>query len=335
MLIIGIAGTELAAHERVWLADAAVFGVILFGRNIVDRAQVSRLCAQIRDSTPRPLLIATDQEGGVVQRLRAGFTALPALAEFAKVYEQEPMAALALAREHAWLMASEVRAVGIDLSFAPVVDLGRGNQVIGSRAFAADPKLTAAFAQAYVSGMHEAGMAVTLKHYPGHGSVREDTHVEAAIDPRPLAEIRALDLLPFQAGIAAGAEAVMMAHVTYPAVAPEPAGYSPRWIGDILCGELGFRGVVISDDVSMAAAASAGDVGARVCAHLDAGCDLVLVCTPQWVPEALAAMRQRPTSNSARLPSLFGRQAHGWDDLLALPRYRAARDAMQRLPALH
>lgn len=333
MLIIGIASTELAEHERVWLVDDAVFGVILFSRNIVEREQVSRLCAQIRAASTRPLLIAIDQEGGVVQRLRAGFTALPALAGFAQLHRQSPDAALALAREHAWLMASEVRAVGIDLSFAPVVDLGRGNRVIGSRAFAADPELTAAFAKAYVAGMHEAGMAATLKHYPGHGSVREDTHVEAAIDPRPLAQILAQDLLPFRAGIAAGAEAVMMAHVTYPAVAPEPAGYSSRWIGDILRGDLGFRGVVISDDVGMAAAGSAGGVGARVLAHLDAGCDLVLACTPDLVPEALAAMRQRPMSNVAALPSLFGRHAHGWDELLALPRHRAALDALRCLPA--
>jgi beta-N-acetylhexosaminidase len=228
--------------------------------------------------------------------------------------------ALRLAEEHAWLMASEVRATGVDLSFAPVVDLGRGNRAIGDRAFSADPQVVAEFTRAYVEGMHAAGMAATLKHFPGHGSVLEDTHVDEAIDNRSLDELRALDLVPFVAGVDAKADAVMMAHVVYPQVAPEPAGYSPRWIQQILRDEMGFRGVVFSDDIGMAAAFSAGGVKARIDAHLDAGCDVVLVCHPDLVPESLAAVEGRAL-NTAALLGLIGRGAMGWDGLLADTRH--------------
>lgn len=324
MLVIGIAGTELAAQERDWLQHDACAGVILFKRNFASRDQVAELSAAIREAASRPQLVCVDQEGGRVQRFREGYSDLPPLEAFGRRYRQDPQAALAAAREHAWVMASEVRASGVDLSFAPVVDLGRGNLAIGDRAFDAAPEVVAAFTRAYVQGMHEAGMAATLKHFPGHGSVREDTHFDAAVDDRPLEAIRAEDLVPFEAGIAAGADAVMLAHVTYPQVAPEPAGYSPRWIGDILRGELGFRGVVFSDDIGMAAAHSAGGVRERIDAHLDAGCDVVLVCHPELVAESLAAVGGRRL-NTMALTGLIGRGARGWDGLLADVRYGAAR----------
>jgi beta-N-acetylhexosaminidase len=323
MLVIGIAGTELTARERDWLQDDACAGVILFARNFASRAQVAELSRAIRAAAPRPQLICVDQEGGRVQRFREGYSALPSLAGFGRLYARDQAAALALAREHAWLMASEIRASGVDLSFAPVVDLGRGNRAIGDRAFSDDPRVVAAFTRAYVEGMHAAGMAATLKHFPGHGSVLEDTHVDTAVDDRPLEAIRALDLVPFVAGIDAKADAVMMAHVVYPQVAPEPAGYSPRWINDILRGEMGFRGVVFSDDIGMAAAFSAGGIKARVDAHLDAGCDVVLVCHPELVEESLAAVRDRPL-NTAALLGLIGRGAMGWDGLLAGERHGQA-----------
>lgn len=324
MLVIGIAGTELTAPEREWLQHSAVAGVILFTRNFASREQVAGLSAAIRDAAPRPQLICVDQEGGRVQRFRDGFSKLPPLSTFGERYATDPQAALALAREHAWLMASEIRALGIDLSFAPVVDLGRGNRAIGDRAFHADPKVVAEFTRAYTAGMHEAGMAATLKHFPGHGSVLEDTHFDDAVDPRDLETLRAGDLVPFVAGIEAGADAVMMAHVAYPAVAPEPAGYSPRWIGDILRGEMGFRGVVFSDDIGMAAAESAGGVAARIDAHLDAGCDVVLVCAPALVADSLEAMDRRPASNTMALTGLLGRGVRGWDGLIADARYSQA-----------
>ncbi|MEO5963729.1 MAG: beta-N-acetylhexosaminidase, partial [Thermomonas sp.] len=249
MLVIGIAGHELTARERDWLQHDACAGVILFTRNFASKTQVTELSQSIRAAAPRPQLLCVDQEGGRVQRFREGFSALPPLEGFDALYRRDAASALELAREHAWLMASEIRATGIDLSFAPVVDLGRGNRAIGNRAFSPDPQVVAAFTRAYVEGMHSAGMAATLKHFPGHGSVLEDTHFDDAVDNRSLEELRALDLVPFVAGIEAGADAVMMAHVVYPQVAPEPAGYAPRWMGDILRKEMGFRGVVFSDDI--------------------------------------------------------------------------------------
>ncbi|MBP6796816.1 MAG: beta-N-acetylhexosaminidase [Luteimonas sp.] len=325
MLVIGVAGKELTAQERDWLKDDACAGVILFKRNFASKAQVIELSAAIREAAPRPVLVCVDQEGGRVQRFEDGYSALPALDGFGRLYAKDPQAALRLAEEHAWLMASEIRASGVDLSFAPVVDVGHGNLAIGDRAFSDDPQVVAEFTRAYVRGMHSVGMAATLKHFPGHGTVREDTHFDNAVDDRPLDAIRAHDLVPFAAGIDAGADAVMLAHVVYPQVAPEPAGYSPFWINDILRGDvshggLGFRGVVFSDDIGMAAAFSAGGIKARVDAHLDAGCDVVLVCHPELVEESLAAVRGRKL-NTMALVGLIGRGALGWDGLLADARH--------------
>lgn len=328
MLVIGVAGTELTAQERDWLRHPACGGVILFSRNFASKAQVAELAQAIREAAGRPQLLCVDQEGGRVQRFREGYSALPPLEGFGRLYARDREAALRLAEEHAWLMASEVRATGVDLSFAPVVDLGRGNRAIGDRAFSDDPRIVADFARAYVRGMHAAGMAATLKHFPGHGSVPEDTHHEDAVDDRPLEAIRAQDLVPFAAGIEAGADAVMMAHVVYPQVAPEPAGYSRRWISGILRGELGFRGVVFSDDIGMAAAFSAGGVAARIHAHLDAGCDVVLVCHPQLVEESLAAMAGRALRPDV-LSGLIGRSAIDWERLIADVRYGAARGRLE------
>ena len=330
MLQIGVSGHQLTARERDWLQHDACAGVVLFARNFASQAQVRELCQAIREAAARPQLICVDQEGGRVQRFRDGYSKLPALQGFEALYQADAKTALALAREHAWLMASEVRASGVDLSFAPVVDLARGTRAIGDRAFAADPHVVAAFTRAYVEGMHEAGMAATLKHFPGHGSVLEDTHHDAAIDPRTLDDMRAQDLLPFSAGVDAGADAVMMAHVTYPQIAPEPAGYSPRWIGDILRTQMGFRGVVFSDDIGMAAALSVGGVKARIDAHLDAGCDVVLVCHPQQVDEALVAIEGR-TLNTMALINLIGRGPMAWDGLLADARREAAQAQLATL----
>jgi beta-N-acetylhexosaminidase len=335
MLLIGVAGKELTTQERDWLQHDACAGVVLFTRNFTSKAQVQELSRAIREAAPRPQLVCVDQEGGRVQRFREGYSVLPPLEGFGRLYASDREAALKLAEDHAWLMASEIRATGVDLSFAPVVDLGRGNRAIGNRAFDDDPEVVAEFTRAYVRGMHAAGMGATLKHFPGHGSVLEDTHFDAAVDPRTLEEIRALDLVPFVAGIAANADAVMMAHVVYPAVSSDPAGYSKRWIEEILRGDradggLGFRGVVFSDDIGMAAASSAGGIKARVHAHLDAGCDVVLVCHPELVEESLDAIKNRKL-NTAALTGLIGRGAMGWDGLLADTRYGDARGRLEGL----
>ncbi|MEO7431712.1 MAG: beta-N-acetylhexosaminidase, partial [Dokdonella sp.] len=230
MLIIGIPGKILGDAEQAWLAAPQVSGVILFSRNFEDRDQVTALIDDIRLARPDPFLVCVDQEGGPVQRFRTGFTRLPALSRLGALYAVDRDAAIRRTEEHAWVMASEMRAIGIDLSFAPVVDLARGNRAIGERAFDADPNVCSELAQAYLRGMRLAGMAATIKHFPGHGSVAEDTHFDPAIDPRSLDELRSTDLVPFADAIASGAEAVMMAHVTYPDVDSRPAGYSRIWV---------------------------------------------------------------------------------------------------------
>lgn len=329
MLVIGIAGTELTAAERDWLAHPGVGGVILFTRNFASRAQIIELCAALRAACPRRLLLCVDQEGGPVQRFGPGFSRLPELARLGAMFEHDAAGAMQAARTHAWLMAAEMRAIGLDLSFAPVLDLGRGNRAIGTRAFHADPGIVADLGAAYVQGMHAAGMAATLKHFPGHGSVLEDTHFDAACDPRPLAALEAEDLLPFRTALSAGAEAVMMAHVAYPEVDAEPAGYSRVWI-DYLRARLGFSGVVFSDDIGMAAAESAGGVAARLQAHYAAGCDSVLVCAPALVPAALQAMQTLPAQrlHSEVLDTLAGRAAPDWAGLSADARWRQAQHAL-------
>jgi beta-N-acetylhexosaminidase len=319
MLLIGIAGTELLAHERAWLTARGVAGVILFSRNYANREQLLALVESIRTAASEDILIAVDQEGGPVQRFREGFTRLPALVKIGEAYDRDPIDAVRLAEEHAWVMASELRASGIDFSFAPVADLARGNAAIGPRAFHASADITGELTQAYVRGMHLGGMAAVLKHFPGHGSVAVDTHKAQAIDPRPLEEIRRNDLHPFIEAFSAHAEAVMMAHVVYPAVDDQPAGYSRRWIHDILRQELGFQGAVISDDISMAAAGVVGSVGERVHAHLAAGCDLVLACFPEVVDEAIAAMQPPSESSMQRIATLRGAIGATWAGLLDNP----------------
>lgn len=323
MLIIGLAGKTLDDADRARIKTPQVSGVILFTRNFESREQVAALIESIRAEREEPFLICVDQEGGPVQRFREGFTRLPALARLGELYDHDAQAAVARTEEHAWLMASEMRAIGVDLSFAPVVDLARGNRAIGERALHADPQVVSTLALASLRGMRLAGMAATIKHFPGHGSVAEDTHFDAAVDPRSLDELRASDLIPFADAIEAGAEAVMMAHVTYPAIDALPAGYSRIWIEDILRGELGFRGVVIGDDIGMAAAEPLGSIAARIDAHLAARCDLLLACSPAIVDESLAASAQHAPCDPARVARLQGAVASTWKSLEDNPQRHA------------
>jgi len=331
MLIIGLPGKTLTQEDRNWLAAPQVSGVILFTRNFENREQVTTLIDDLRVARPDPFLVCVDQEGGPVQRFRPGFTRLPALARVGELYARDPSAAIGAAEEHAWLMASEMRAIGIDMSFAPVADLARGNLAIGERAFAADPEIVSDLTQAYLRGMRLAGMAATLKHFPGHGSVAEDTHFDVAIDRRTLEELRETDLVPFADGIAAGADAVMLAHVTYPTIDARPAGCSRIWVEDILRGELGFRGVVLGDDIGMAATESLGGIGARIEAHLLAGCDLVLACSASIVPEALAASRHAEPCPADKVAALQGAVAQTWQSLADNPQRN---DFVARVTAL-
>lgn len=332
MLIVGLTGTSLSDAERDWLRTPQVSGVLLFTRNFHHRLQLQDLVAELRELRAEPLLLCVDQEGGPVCRIRGEeFVTLPALARIGELHDHDPAAAIELAEHHAWLMASEMRALDIDLSFAPVVDLARGNRAIGERALHADPEVVAELGQAYVRGMHLAGMAATVKHFPGHGSVAEDTHLEDASDPRDLAALRDADMLPYRACFEAGAEAVMMAHVRYPAIDALPAGYSPFWIGEVLRRELGFAGMVISDDIAMAAAAPAGAVDARIRAHLEAGCDLVLVCKPDWTEAALAAVADLAPCPPERLAKLRGSVGASWSDWQDNPKRTELAAGLSRL----
>lgn len=332
MLIIGIEGTALASHEHRWLQHPAVAGVILFARNIADRAQSQELIAQIRASRDLPPLVCVDQEGGPVQRFRAGFAELPPLLRLGELHDRDPAAAVALVREHAWMMASEMRAIGVDFSFAPVLDLARGNLAIGERAFHRDPAICAELGVAYFQAMQAAGMRATGKHFPGHGSVLADTHHSQAIDTRSWEAIRDQDLVPFVAAIDAGIDALMLAHVTYPQVDELPAGYSERWIRHILRDELGFDGLVVSDDIAMVAAEGAGAISRRVQLHLDAGCDVVLVCKPEQVEEALDAVPWDHIDQAQdRLQAMAGGDAPGWSQLHAQSRYGEAANALRAL----
>jgi beta-N-acetylhexosaminidase len=303
--LIGIDGTALDAAGRELLRRPQVGGVVLFSRNYANPQQLAHLVADIRAlRTPR-LLVCVDQEGGRVQRLRQGFTLLPPLGALGRLWDSDPARAIEFAYRHARVMAAEMLSVGIDLSFAPVLDLDRGSRVIGDRAFASGPGTVVELGRAYLAGMHAAGMKATGKHFPGHGSVRPDSHTEDVVDGRDLADLEAADLVPFTR-LAGELDAMMVAHVTYPSVDDRPAGYSRRWLRDYLRGRLGYRGVILSDDLGMHAAHVGGNLAARTHACLAAGCDLVLVCRSEDVEELLG--RRNPPGGDATpaLASLYG-----------------------------
>lgn len=278
-VMLDIAGTELSVEDREVLGHPAVGGVILFARNYVDRPQLAALTSSIRALRSPAPLIAVDQEGGRVQRFRDGFVPLPSAAQLGVLHADDPAAAREAVRATGWLMAAELRDVGVDFSFAPVLDVEQGvSRVIGDRAFATSADAVSALAAAWLDGVHAAGMAGCGKHFPGHGGVVADSHLELPEDRRSLAELERADLAPFRRLIDHGLEAVMPAHVVYSQVDPRPAGFSPLWLRDMLRGRLGFDGAVFSDDLNMAAASAGGDFGGRALAALQAGCDMVLIC---------------------------------------------------------
>ncbi|HEY5791605.1 MAG TPA: beta-N-acetylhexosaminidase, partial [Gammaproteobacteria bacterium] len=265
--------------------------------------------------------------GGRVQRFREGFTRLPPVARLGECYQGDRARALRLASEAGWVMASELRAVGVDFSFAPVVDLGRQHGgVIGDRAFARSADTVAELAEAYMRGMHEAGMAACAKHFPGHGGVVEDSHLTLPQDPRDYASLAASDLVPFARLVRAGVPAVMSAHILYPQVAPLPATYSSFWLGEVLRKRMGFQGVVISDDLSMAGAEDVGDHAERARLALEAGCDMLLVCNAPEVQASVLEALERFTDpvSQLRRARLHGRHPTDPERLRREPRWREA-----------
>jgi len=323
-LMVDLGGSELDAAERELLRDPAIGGVILFARNCLSALQVAELCREIRALRQPPLLIGIDQEGGRVQRLREGVTRFPPQRALGRLAETEGIeSAIDLARDWGRLLAAELRDLGIDLDFTPCVDIDWGvSEVIGDRALSDRPEWVAQLAGALWSGLQEQGLAGVAKHFPGHGAVTADSHTSLPEDLRPWPLLQA-DLKPFRTLIAAGIPAIMPAHCLYPAVDPRnPAGFSRRWLQDILRGELGFHGIVVSDDLVMAGAAVVGGMAERVHAAQSAGAELLLVCNDQQAVEESLAVLHRGDLPAPRLENLCGRPATS-------PLGLAARDAIR------
>ncbi len=333
-VLLDLRGTTLADDERELLRHPNVGGVILFSRNFESPAQLAELARQIHAVREPRLLVCVDHEGGRVQRFRSGFTRLPAARLFGHIYDRDARRGRQLAEAAGWIMASELRAVGVDFSFAPVLDLDRGiSSVIGDRAFHSDPAAVADLAGAYVQGMRKAGMAATAKHFPGHGGVAADSHVAIPVDERELAIILEEDVLPFRRLFADGIAAVMPAHVSYPHADARPAGFSTFWLKDVLRRRLGFQGLVFSDDLSMEGASVAGDYLARAHAALDAGCDMVLVCNRQEA--AVQVVEGLHLGNDpvfhARMARMHGRHAITTAELHQNPHWHQTRETIARL----
>lgn len=334
-LMLDVPGTALTGDDRKRLSHPLVGGVILFARNYDNPTQLSQLAAEIRALKSPPLLIAADQEGGRVQRFREGFTRLPPMRALGQVYDAHPHRARALAREAGYVMAAELRAHGVDLSFAPVLDLDYGiSGVIGDRAFHHDPQAVIDLAHAVMLGMKGAGMAACGKHFPGHGYIAADSHVAIPVDERDYADIALHDLLPFKALIDMGLAAVMPAHVIYPKIDAAPAGFSAVWLQKVLRGELGFQGMIFSDDLVMEGAAVAGNITERTIAALKAGCDMALICNrPDLADEVLARLDfDWSAASRLRLARLHG-EPHPltMTELLEQAAYDRARHAIAAL----
>jgi beta-N-acetylhexosaminidase len=346
-LIIDIAGTTLTDVDRLRLAHPLVGGMIFFGRNWQSRAQLTDLCAGIKSIRP-DLLIAVDHEGGRVQRFRTdGFTHLPPMRRLGEQWMKDPLAATDAATASGFVLASELRACGVDMSFTPVLDLDFGaSSVIGDRAFHRDARVVTMLAKSLMHGLLRAGMANCGKHFPGHGFVQADSHLEIPVDKRPLKAILADDARPYE-WLSTSLSSVMPAHVVYPKVDTNPAGFSSRWLNDILRSQLGFTGAVFSDDLSMAGARRIAGVevsytdAAEVA--LNAGCDLVLLCNQSGdggaaVDELLDGLLESQTagrwqanedSEQRRVALLPQTQPLTWDQLMHDPAYQRA---LERLP---
>ena len=307
--MVGVEGRSLSVQEREWLAHPSVGGVILFSRNYVDPVQLTDLVASIKAIKSPELLVAVDQEGGRVQRFVAGFTPLPAQHQIGVLFENDPTGAEELAWILGRVMGLELRAVDIDISFAPVVDLfKRDSNAIGDRAFHSDPDVVICLAGALCAGMRASGITSIVKHYPGHGGVTADSHLTLPVDPRSIEAIRSTDLKPYSAYREVGFKGLMTSHVMYPAIDNQPATFSTRWIQEILREDFGFTAAVFSDDLNMAAAQTIEDIHTRVLYALTAGCDMILLCDN--TADLDAVLERAPchvsSNGNLRLETLYG-----------------------------
>ena len=309
-VMLDVAGTYLTPEDEARLRHPLVGGVILFSRNYQSMRQLTELTTSIHALRSPPLLIAVDHEGGRVQRFRAGFTRIPPMRELGNIWDEHPKRARHLAQQAGYVLAAELRACGVDFSFTPVLDVDYGSSgVIGDRAFHSEPQAIAELAHSLLLGLRQGGMHTVGKQFPGHGFVRADSHLEIPVDERSYTDIELSDLIPFRQMVNFGLTAVMPAHVIYPKIDSQPAGFSKKWLKDILRGEMGFEGVIFSDDLSMEGATVAGGIVQRAEAALQAGCDMVLVCNrPDLADELLAGLQwEMPATSKARLAQMRGR----------------------------
>jgi len=331
-MMLDIAGTSLNSEDKEILEHPLLGGVILFARNYESPQQAKELINNIHAVRKTPLLIAVDQEGGRVQRFRDGFTRLPAAADLGVAYDSDHKHALQLAEQTGWINAAELREVGADLNFAPVLDLDYAtSSVIGDRAFHRRPEAVADIAHSYMRGMEQAGMSAVGKHFPGHGAIAADSHETISIDERSFNEIRNEDILTFERMIHFGLPAIMVAHIVYTQCHDQAAGFSGYWLRDVLRGELDFQGAIFTDDLSMKGAAVLGDIVARAEASLEAGCDMFLVCNDR--ASAIKVLDEvkvgvNPASNS-RLLRLQGRPLHHTEPVRQSQRWHEAAKAVE------
>ncbi|MCW5588829.1 MAG: beta-N-acetylhexosaminidase [Legionellales bacterium] len=331
-LIIDLNGREIAADEYDLLRHEAIAGIILFSRNIDTPQQVQALTQHIRDINP-DLFICVDQEGGRVQRLKHQFTPLPPLYYFGQHFRQQPQIALAELKMMATQLIAETLAVGIDFSFAPVLDLyRRDSSVIGDRAFASHPDEVIKLAEVFIDAAHQAGAVVCGKHFPGHGSVEADSHLTSVFDQREFAEIEQNDLKPFKA-LAAKLDLIMPAHVTYAKVDKLPAGFSPYWLQTVLRQQLEYSGLIVCDDLSMKAACNLGDIFTCLTLAFEAGCDLALICNDR--PNVLAVLEKwsypiDQTLNK-KLLNLRHSKKYSWEELQHLPEWQVQAELIAKM----
>lgn len=323
-------GTTLTDDDVRRMRHPAAGGVILFARNFESPEQLAALTDDIRALREPALLIGVDHEGGRVQRFQEGFTRLPPMRALGLAWDRDREAARTAAHAVGYIMGAELSAHGLDFSFAPVLDLDYGSSsVIGDRALHYDPIAAGALAAALIRGLAEGGMAAVGKHFPGHGFASADSHVAVPVDERTLAEIQRKDLAPYRPAIEAGLAGVMPAHVIYPQVDSAPAGYSRTWLRDVLRGQLGFEGMIFSDDLSMEGATTAGGVVERAYAALEAGCDMVLLCNdPEGQERLLSGLGSAILQDAARAERMRHR---GGADLRRRVAYREAQGALARI----